>query len=266
MKTKYKPMDLRKEIEISKRHPRYIIKEYLLKGRKLVCIGVHHTSNLNHPQFKVIKNVFKKRDFSTIVLEISKEQLEYYKKIDKKYLFKEKDFVIKLANEKKIPIIAGDKGLKKILLENVDKYGKRSALLLRVLIYLKNKKNLLEEVDKIIDYLDSKDKFKEMFREFKKREGINNGDFRKMIEDFILKNNNKKVNEITSEDNILPSPVENKTKLNKIMGDISYKRDKYMINQIRNNLKKGDILFIAGKNHVIRQEPYLKKLEKIHKN
>jgi len=264
MKTKYKPMNLEKEIEISKKYPNYIIKEYFFDGKKLVCIGIDHTANLNHPQFKIIKDIIEKENISIIILEISKEQFNQYRKTDKKKLFKEKDFIIKLAKEKKIPLVPGDLDMKEILLKNVKEYGKKNILILRVLVYLKNKKDIKKELSKIINHLQNKDDdFKRIFEDLKKEEKITNQSFKRIIEEFIILNNGKRLEEINKKDNIFPSPIENKTELNRIVRDISYKRDEYMIKKIFENLKKGDILFIAGKNHVIRQEPYLRDLEKM---
>lgn len=261
MLPKYKPLSIKKEMEISKNSPLFIKKEYLFNKNKLICLGINHTSEFTHPQFKEIISLVEKEKFSCIVLEISEEQLKDYELIKNKEDFKEKDFIIRLAKEKRIPLLAGDADFKEILYKNRKEYGDKNILLIRILMYLNHKKNIEEEISKIINHLETKDDFKKIFEEFKKNEAITNDKFKEIIKNFMQLYTNKKLEEINYKDNLLPSPLENKTELNKIIRDISYKRDEVMIQKTFEKLKKGAVLFIAGKNHIIRQEPFLRKLE-----
>ncbi len=262
MKLKYEPMPIEKEIEISKKSLQFIKKEYVIHGNKLICLGVEHTSDLKKPQFGEIKKVIEDNIIHTIVLEISKEQLEKYNESENKIRFNEKGFIIELAEEKGIELVPGDWDIKDILMKNYKRFGEEETILLGVLLYLnKRKTNIKEEIKKVYDSINNGGFYFPILQELKKEKDFDEKDFRNLVEEFIKKNNNKKLNELTEKDNIIPSPIKNKTKLNKIMREISYKRDEFMLNNILEHIKEKKVLYIAGKNHVIRHEPFLRKVE-----
>ena len=244
---KFKPLNIEEEIKKDKKTPNPYILEFRKGDKDLICFGVKHSCNFSEKQFEILLNYIKNSD--AILIEANDLKKEYDNEIK---------FILANSNDK--IIIPCDLNILKAVILVSNKFDSNDILLLRALLFLnkkERKENLRKYISQILDLIKTEIFFSEIY----KKENFTEESFVKLLEEYLLKNNGKKIDEINENDNICPSPVEIKTELNKIIREISLVRDAHMLEELKRALKNYDnVLYILGKNHIIRQEETIKKI------
>jgi hypothetical protein len=247
---KFKPLNLEEEKRICKETPIPYLLEFKSKKKNLFCLGIEHSSDFSHPQFKIIEDLIKNQEI--ILVESNNPSKEKDNEIS---------FILS-KNENLIPIIGCDLNLLKAIVLISKKFDPKDILLLRSLVYL-NKPERRADLKKYLSEVIEIIKNEEFFSEIYKKLGFEENFLSEIIEDYLMKNNEKGSEKITAEDSIYPTPLENKTILNEISREISYTRDAYMLKSLNDALNKFNrILYILGKNHIVRQERIITELFK----
>jgi hypothetical protein len=185
--------------------------------------------------------------------------VEYLDKHDMAYV-NEKSYFYSESKKRGIDLIYADLNILSVLVKVSSNFNINNILLLRALFYL----NKMERRAKIREYMDSlleiiakEDFFSELFEE----SGLDKELFINLLDNYLKKNNKKKIDEISKNDDIIPTPIDNKTSLNKIMKEMSYFRDVNMIKKLEGAIQKYDnVLYALGKNHIVRQERALRMM------
>ncbi|MDP2947721.1 MAG: hypothetical protein Q8N88_06425 [Nanoarchaeota archaeon] len=244
---KYKPLSIEEEIKKDKESSTPYILELKSKNKNLICFGIKHSSDFSEKQFEPLLQFIKKSD--AILIETFDVKKEYDNEIK---------FILSKSENKQI--IPCDINIIKAIILVAEKFDGKDVLVLRALAFLNKKerkidikKNILEIIDKI--------KSEEFFSEIYKKENLTEESFLQLFENYFIENNGKKIKDINVDDNIFPSPVENKTNLNKIIREVSYTRDVYMLKKLKETMSQFDnILYVLGKNHIIRQEEIIRQI------
>jgi hypothetical protein len=248
---KYSLLNIEKEKDKEGRTPTPYRINLNLKNKKLICLGVKHTKDILGKQSKIVLECLKE---SKVVL------VETYNREIKKD--NEIDFIIEKANEMNISIVECDLHPLKAISLAYNKSNGRKIILLRILMYLnkpERKKNLDKNIEDVIKIIKNEEFFSEIFE----KENLTKEKICGLLNNFLIKNNKKRINEIDEADNIFPTPVENKTPLNKIIRKVSYIRDNNMLEKLEETLLKfNNVSYILGKNHIIRQEEVIKEIFK----
>jgi hypothetical protein len=230
-----------------------LIKNISSKEYSLLMIGLYHTLNPNHTQFKEIFNEINKFLPNTILFEFPEEVLELFKKLDKNERVKRfgesgiiYNKLLDLESLKEIKVIPSDIEIKKLVesLTNFSELDKRAYLIIiRLNSLIKRTKESPNEL------------LLNLIKDEKNIEELNY-----KINEFIQEETGKKISELNEEDYLYPNP-KGKNILNKISLETSNMRDKYMIQTIKHSLSiHKKVLFISGISHVERIYPHLKNL------
>lgn len=253
---KYRPLKIEEEILREKETPTPCIFELEKNSKKLICFGIKHTNNFSDRQFKKFDEVLENLGEGIVLVEAEDRLL----KTQNKNFPNELGYIIPRVIEENLEIKGIDLNMLGEILKFSKKYEAKDIVLIRSLAFLNKpgeKNNLKKNISRVANLISKEKDFSDIYL----GAGLNEISLLALVEDYIKKVLGKNLNEIMEEDNLFPSPLENKHALNKICRDISYDRDAFMLKNLKETLENYDnVLYVLGKNHIIRQEETIRKI------
>jgi len=249
----FRPLSITEEISKARNTPSPFVIN-LSNGRKrLVCFGLEHTSDSSHPQFRVFDEFLDSFDSGVSLVEspdISKSLLPELKQI------------VPSASKKGLVVRGVDLPLLGEIIKFSSKYDPKDAVLFRAIVYLNKpdrKGNVHDHIDNFLQMIKSENDFSVMFE----KSGLDKSSLLDLLELYTFQVLSKGLSNITPNDSLFPSPVDEKHVLNKYCRDISLDRDSFMLKKLQEALEEFDsVFYILGKNHIIRQEDTIREIYK----
>lgn len=251
---KSKLLDIKEEIKKEGEVSTPYILELRKKEKHLVCLGIKHigSEGYSDEQFRSFDKILEKLKPKIILVERVGNNFEN--------LQGEFGYFIPKAQEKNIEVRGIDRNMLGAILEVSNRFEPKSIVLLRALARLTRtdiRPQIKKHVSETLEIISSEKKFSEIYRE----SGLNEESFTEYLEEYIQVLLGKGLNELGEDDNIFPSPIDEKHSLNKIIREVSFVRDTFMLKNLRKTLEKYDrVLYVLGKNHIVRQEKVIEEL------
>jgi hypothetical protein len=254
---KPKILSIKEEIKKSRKVSSPYIIEFKKNKKRLICFGINHVSkgDFSSEQFKKFDKILKSIKKGIVLVEAPNN----YIKNSRGNVLGELDYIIPKVKKKKLDIEGVDLNIFRGILRT-EKRNYKEKILLRILFYLNRpdrREKIKENIDEIIKIIEKEEEYSNIYKKSK----LNKKSILKALEKYLLRNNGKRIKEITKEDSIIPSPVEKKTPINKFIRKVSLERDRNMLSKLNIALKKyNNIFYILGRNHIIRQEPAIRDI------
>lgn len=252
---KYRPLSMEEEISKELETPTpYIFK--LEKGnKKLICFGIKHMRNYSDSQFERFDENLNDLKEGIVLIEAEDKTIK-----EDKTFSSEIDYFIFKSKEKDFEISGIDLNLLGEILKFSDKYEPKETILLLALAFLNKpgeRTKIKEKISRVIQIISKEKDFLVIYDKSR----LDEISLINLLEDYTKKILGKNLSEITEEDNLFPSPLKNKCVLNRFVREISYDRDAFMLKNLEETLKKYDnVLYVLGKNHIIRQEETIREI------
>ncbi len=217
--------------------------------KELICFGLHHTKDASHIQFNKLKEILIDFNPQCVILEATEDFVKSLK--NNIHSTRDEREIICALLENKAMVIGGDLKIRETMMFLPKNKFSEDDILITLLLYqvhARSKKEKLAPID--------------IFLEELTKENVNeNEKILTKTNEYLKIMYGKPLDEMNSKDNIYPIPVKEKCILNKISRKISEIRDNNMLETIETNIKRFDrVIFFAGRNHVIRQENFIKNV------
>jgi hypothetical protein len=244
---KYESISAEEERIISENTPMPYVIELNSEGKNLICFGLKHTNNFSGDLFERLSRYISMSD--VVLAETYFARGEHDSEVD---------FIIAESMKRGVVVLPADINVFAGIIRVAKRYKKEDILLLRSLYYLSNRsfrKNLRRHIPEVLELMQGEDFFSELYKET----NMNEGKFTRMLEEYVIRSFDVSIDEV--EESLVPSPIDDKTILNKIVREIDYYRDSNMIERLIEALKKFDrVLYVLGKNHIVRQENTIRRI------
>lgn len=236
------------KIKKTKKYEHYIVKS---KNKEILVLGAEHSRNPNHSQFNQFAKLLKRFKPEIIFYEAFNKYEPQSSSLEKEVSrVGEKGLCCLFKNIESYP---WDTPFGEIAKKLLRKFSKEEIFLAFAVRFIPYYHNIKVEED-FSKYL------KRIITKFKKETKWKNFAYSiKNIEKIHQKILHKKFNPKNKEDYNWVSPTKYKNKLNSIFREMSYIRNRNMLEIIRKTLKNHDkVALIMGHSHAVMQKPYLK--------